>query len=102
MLCDSISSCAIWSLTLREECRRIFGPSGEWRRLHNEGLHILYLSPNVVRMIKFRRLRCAIHVARMEVGRSAFKIVIGKPTRKRPLGGVGVDERTILEWTLKR
>jgi hypothetical protein len=46
----------------------------------------LYRSPNIVRVIRSRRLRWAGHVARMEEGRSAFKILTGKPTRKRPLG----------------
>ena len=55
-------------------------------RLHNEELHILYRSPNIIRVIKSRRLRWAGHVVRMEDGRSAFKIVTGKPTGKRPLG----------------
>ena len=72
-------NCETWSLTLREESRlrvfgnrilrRIFGPkrdeNGEWRRLHNEELHSLYRSPNIVRVIKSRRLRWAGHVARM-------------------------------------
>ena len=53
-------------------------------------------------VIKPRRLGWAGHVARMEESRSAFKILTGKPTGKRPLGGLGVDGRTILEWTLKR
>ena len=70
--------------------RRIFGPkrdeNGEWSRLHNEELHSLYPSPNIVKVIKSRRLRWAGHVARMEKGRSAFKILTGKPTGKRPLG----------------
>ena len=60
--------------------------NGEWRRLHTEELHSLYRSPKIVRVIKSRRLRCTGHVARMEEGRSAFKIVRGKPTGKRPLG----------------
>ena len=58
--------------------RRIFGPkrdeNGDWRRLHKDGLHSLYRSPNIVRVIKSRRLGWAGHVARMEEGRSAFKI----------------------------
>ena len=62
--------------------------NGEWRRLHNKELHSLYRSPNIVRVIKSRRFRWARHVARMEEGRSASKILIltGKPTGKRPLG----------------
>ena len=70
--------------------RRIFGPkrdeNGEWRRLHNEELHSLYRSPNIVRVVKSRRLRWAGHVARMEEVRRALKILTGKPTGKRPLG----------------
>ena len=59
-------------------------------------------SPNIVRVIKSIRLKWAGHVARMEEGRRAFKFLTGKPTGKRPLGGLGVDGRIILEWTLKR
>ena len=55
-------------------------------RVFYEELHNLYRSPNIVRVIKSRRLRWAGHVARMEEGRSAFKILTGKPTGKRPLG----------------
>ena len=69
--------------------RGIFGPkrdaNGERRRLHNEELHILYLSSNIVRMIKFRRLRWAGHVARVEEGRSALNSLTGAPTAKRSL-----------------
>ena len=54
-----------------------------WRRLHNEELHNLYSSPNIVRVIKFRRLRWAGHVARMKEGRSAFKILTGTPTYQK-------------------
>ena len=64
-----------------------------WRRLHNEELHSVYRSPNVVRVITSRRLRWIGHVARMEEGRSAFKILTGKPTGK---GSLGVEGRTIL------
>ena len=49
--------------------------NGEWKRLHNEELHSFYRSPNIVRLIKFRRLRWAVHVARMREGRRTFKIV---------------------------
>ena len=56
------------------------------RRLHNEELHSLYRSPNTVRVIKSRRLRWAGHAARMEEGRSAFKILTGKTIGKSPLG----------------
>ena len=68
--------------------RRIFGPKREWRRLHNEELHSLHGSTNIVRAIKCTRLRWAGHVARMEEVRSrpTFKILTGKPTGKRPLG----------------
>ena len=55
--------------------------NGEWRRLHNEELHSLYRSPNMVRVIKGRRLRWEGHVARMEEDRSAFKILTDKPTK---------------------
>ena len=59
---------------------------GDWRRFHNEELRSLYRSPNIVRVIKSRRLRWAGHVDRVEEGRSAFKFLTRKPTGKRPLG----------------
>ena len=59
--------------------RRIFG---EWRRLHKEEFHGLYRSYNTVMVIKSRRSREAYHLARVEEGRSAFKILTGKPTKK--------------------
>jgi len=52
----------------------------EWRRLQNEELYSMYHSPNVGRLIKSRRLRWTGHVARMEEGRSAFRMLTGKPT----------------------
>ena len=71
------------------EARRISGPlryaNGEWRRLHNEELHSWYHSPNIVRMIKSRKLRWESHVARMEDWGS-FKILTGTPLGKIPLG----------------
>jgi hypothetical protein len=86
---------------LREECRlrvfedrvlrRIFGPkrdevTGEWRRLHNKELYALYSSPNIIRVIKTRRLRWARHVARMGARRGAYRVLVGKPEGRRPLG----------------
>jgi hypothetical protein len=88
-------------LTLREErrlrvfenraLRRIFVSKrdeviGEWRKLHNEKLHDLYPSPNIVRVIKWRRMRWAGHVARMGEERGVYRVLVGKPEGKRPLG----------------
>ena len=93
--------CETWSLTLREEhrlgvfenrvLRRIFRPkregvTDELRKLHNEELNDLYCSPNIVRVIKSRRMRWAGHVASMEEGRGVHKVLVGKPEGKRPLG----------------
>ena len=58
----------------------------EWRRLHNEVLRSLYRSPNIVKVIKCKRWRWSCHVARMEEGMKAFKILTGTPTGKRTLG----------------
>ena len=71
--------------------RRIFGPrrdgvTGEWRKLHNEEFNSLYSPPNIVRLIKSRRIRWAGHVARMEEGRGVHKSLVGKAEGKRPLG----------------
>jgi len=71
--------------------RRIFGPrrdevTGEWRRLHNEELNDLYSSPNIVRVIKSRRMRWARHVARMGEEKGVYRVLVGKPEGKRPLG----------------
>jgi hypothetical protein len=70
--------------------RRIFGPKreedGSWRELHNDELHSLYSSPNIVRMIKSRRMRCAGHVAHMGEGRGVYRVFVGRPEGKRPLG----------------
>jgi hypothetical protein len=71
--------------------RRIFGPkrddvTEDWRKLHNEGLHNLYSSPNIIMLIKSRRMRWAGHVARMGETRNAYRILVGRPEGKRPLG----------------
>jgi hypothetical protein len=66
--------------------------TGGWRKLHNEELHSLYSSPSLIRMIKSRRMRCAGHVARMGEKRNAYRILVGTPEGKRPLG------RPIRRW----
>jgi hypothetical protein len=71
--------------------RRIFGPKrdeviGGWRKLHNEELHGLYSSPGIVRVIKARRTRWEVHVARMREVRGAYNILVGKPEWRSPLG----------------
>jgi hypothetical protein len=71
--------------------RRIFGPrrdevTGEWRRLHNEELNDLYSSPNIVRVIKSRRMRWVGYVASMGEERGAYRVLVGQPEGKRPLG----------------
>jgi hypothetical protein len=93
--------CETWSLTFREEhrlrvfenrvLRRIFGPkrdevTGEWRKLHNEEFRDLYSSPSIIRIIKSRRMRWAGHVARMGEKRNAYRLLVGKPEGRRPLG----------------
>ena len=93
--------CEALSLTLREErklrvfenkvLRRVFGPkrdevTGEWRKLHNEELMDLYSLPNIVRVVKSRRMRWAGHVARMGEGTGVHRVLVGKPEGKRPLG----------------
>jgi hypothetical protein len=70
---------------------RIFGPKrdeviGGWRKLHNEELHNLYCSPSIIRIIKSRRIIWVGHVARMGEKRNAYRILVGKPEGKRPLG----------------
>jgi hypothetical protein len=69
--------------------RRIFGPKreedGSWRKLHNDELHSLYSSPNIVRVIKLRRTRWAGHVAHVEEGRGVYRVLVGRPKGKRPL-----------------
>jgi hypothetical protein len=60
--------------------------TGGWRKLHNEELHNLYSSPSTIRMIKSRRMRWATHVARMRETTNSYRILVGKPEGKRPLG----------------
>jgi hypothetical protein len=92
--------CETWSLTLREKCRlrgfenrvlrRIFGTKrdevrGEWRRIYNKQLIVLYFSPNIIRVIKARILRWSGHVACVGGRRDAYKILVGKPEGRRAL-----------------
>jgi hypothetical protein len=69
---------------------RIFGPKrnevGSWRKLHDDELHSQYSSPNIVRVIKSRRMRWVGHVARMGEGRGMFRVLVGRSEVKRPLG----------------
>jgi hypothetical protein len=60
--------------------------TGEWRKLHNEELHDLYSSPSIIRIIKSRRMRWAGHVARMGEKGIAYRLLVGKPEGRRPLG----------------
>jgi hypothetical protein len=117
--------CETWSLTLREEhrlrvfenrvLRILFGPERDevtrkWRKLHNEEPHIIYSSPNIIRQIKSRRMRLAGHMAHMGEHRNVYKVLMGKPEGKRPLGrprrrwedGIRMDLREIgwgsVEW----
>jgi hypothetical protein len=71
--------------------KRVFGSkrdevTGEWRKLHNEELSDLFSLPNIVRVVKSRRMRWVGHVARMVEGRGVYRVLVGKPEGKRPLG----------------
>jgi hypothetical protein len=71
--------------------RRIFGPkrdevTGSWRKLHNEELHDLYSLPSIIRIIKSRRMRWVGYMARMGEKRNVYRLLVGKPEGKRPLG----------------
>jgi hypothetical protein len=119
--------CETWSFTLEEKhrlrvfenrvLRRIFGPKreedGSWRKMHNDELHSLYSSPNIVMMIKSRRMRWAGHVARMEEGRGVYRVLVGRSEGKRPqrkprgrwednikmdLRKIGIDGGTGFSW----
>ena len=108
--------CEAWSLTLREEkkrrvfenmvLRRIFGPRRdevtEWRSLHNEELNDLYFSPNIVRVIKSRRMRWAGHVARMSEERGCIGSWWGNRREGDYWGDLGVDGWIILGWITRR
>jgi len=112
--------CETWSLTLREErrlrvfenrvLRRIFWPrrdevTGEWRKLHNEELNDLYCSPNIVQVIKSRRIRRVGHVACMGERRGVYRVTgfwWGNLRERDNLGDPGVDGRIILKWIFRK
>jgi hypothetical protein len=110
--------CETWSLTLREECRlrvfengvlwRVFEPRrdevrGEWRRLWKEKVYALYSSPNIIWVIKSRRLRWAGDVAYMGESICAYRVLMGKPEGRRPfersrhrwVGNIKMDLREV-------
>jgi hypothetical protein len=104
------------SLTLREQhrlkffenrvLRKIFRPKreedGSWRKLHDDELHSLYSSSNIVRVIKSRRMRWAGHVAHMEKGRVCTGFWFGRRKRRDHWEDLGVGGRVTLRWTLGR
>jgi len=105
--------CESWSLKLREKrrlrvyenraLRKLFVPKKhevrlEWRKLYNEGLNDLYTSPNIIRVIKSRRMRWTRNVARTGERPVAYTILVGNPEGKRP----GVDGRKILRWIVRK
>ena len=110
--------CETWSLPLREErrlkvfenrvLRKILGPkrdevTREWRELHNEELNDLYSSPNIVLVIKSRRMRWAGHVVCMGEGRGMYRVLVGKTDGKRPRhrweDNINIDLQEVGVWT---
>jgi GH43 family beta-xylosidase len=100
----------LWRVFENRVLRRIFGLKrdevmGDWRKRHSEELHNLYSSPNIIRMIKSRRMRWAGHAARIEETTNACRILVGNPEVKRPLrrprrrwvDNIKIDLREI-EW----
>jgi hypothetical protein len=108
--------CEAWIVTLRKErrlrefrnrvLRRIFGPmrdevTGEWTRLHIEELNDLYSLPNIIRVMKSRKMRWAGYVACIGDGRCAYKILVEKRKRRSHLEDLGEDGRIIVKWIYK-
>jgi hypothetical protein len=87
--------------------RRIFGPkrdevTGEWRKFHNEELHNLYSSPDIIRLVKSRRMRWAGHVERRGEDRKVYKVLVGSPKERDHLEDQGVGGKMGSEWILGR
>jgi len=112
-----LCGCETWSLTLREESRlrvfenrvlrRIFAPkrdevTGEWRKRHNKELNDVYSSPNIVRVIKSRRMRWAGHVARVGRGEAYTGFSWGNLRERDHLGYPSVDGNIILRWIFRK
>jgi len=107
-----VYECKTWFLTLREErrlrvLRRIFGPkrdevTGEWRKLHKEGLNDLYCSQNNIQIIKSRRMRWSGHVARMKERRDSYRFWWRNLRERDYLEDPGIDGRILLRWIFKR
>jgi hypothetical protein len=111
-----LNGCETWSLTLRKEhgpmvfentvLRRIFGPKreedGSWIKLHNDELHSLYSSLNIVRLIKSRRMRWAGHVARTGEGRNFTGFWLGSPKVRDHWEDLDVGGRITFSWILGR
>jgi len=108
--------CETWSLELREESRlrvfenrvlrKVYGPkraevTGEWRKLHNEELNDLYSLPNIVGVVKSRRIRWAGIVARMGDDRGVHRVLVGKPEGKSPLVRPRRRWGIILKWIFR-
>jgi len=109
--------CETWPFTLREECRlrvfenrvlrRIFGPkretvTGEWRKPNNEKINDLYCSPNIVQVIKSRKIRWVGHVSRNGERKGVHRVLVGKPEGKNHLEDSGIDETVILKSIFRK
>jgi len=87
--------------------RRIFGPkrnevTREWRKLHNEDLNDLYSSPNIVWLIKSRRIRWAEYVAHQGERRDVYRVLVGKHEERDQLGDADIDGKIILRWIFRK
>jgi hypothetical protein len=108
--------CRTWTFTLREEqrlrvfenrvLRRIFGSKreedGSWRKLHNDELHSLYSSPNIVSVFKSRMMMWVGHVACMGEGRGVYGVLLGGPKARDHCEDLGIGGKITLRWTLGR
>jgi PAS domain-containing protein len=116
----ALHGCETWSLILREECRlrvfenrvlrRIFGSkrgevTGEWRKLLDEELNDLYSFPNIIRVIKLRRVRWVGHVVRMGERRGAYRVLMTELRDQREINHLedpDVDGKVILRWFFRK